>query len=142
MIDIGFKWSHAREYECVEVDGVKVIRQKGTKREKPKEPLMIAGAAKKPLYAQFGELDGSEESCVKFASYWGLLWNESPAAAEALADWRREIRNMKRMMNVLRVDDDEPGGIMRMGPAQGGLEIRPAGEARLRTSWHGRVVRS
>jgi hypothetical protein len=113
MIDIGFKWSHAREYECVEVEGAKVIRQKGTRREKPKEPLMIDGNGKKPLYARFAELDSSEKSCVDFANAWGLLTTESPSQAEPLDFWRKEIRKIKGLMNVLEAKEKPPGGLLR-----------------------------
>jgi hypothetical protein len=121
MIDIGFKWSKAQAYECVEVEGAKVIRQIGDKRDKPKEPLMMDG--NKPLYARFADLDGKEKSCVEFANAWGLLTTESPNRAERLDGWRKEIQKMKGMTNALRVKDDVPGRILRMKPGSRGVEI-------------------
>jgi hypothetical protein len=122
MIDIGFKWSKAQEYECVEIDGVKAIRQKGAQREKPKEPLMIDG--NKPLYARFADLNGKEiSSLLEFANAWGLLTTEAPGQAERLDAWRNEIRKMKGLTNVLRGQDDVPGGILRMKPGSRGTEV-------------------
>jgi hypothetical protein len=121
MIDIGFKWSKAQAYECVEIDGVKVIRPVGDKRDKPKEPLTMNG--NKPLYARFADLDGKERSCVEFANAWGLLTTESPNQAERLDSWRNKIQKMKAMTNVLRTKDDVPGGILRMKPGSRAVEV-------------------
>ena len=82
MIEIGLQWSKARAYEAANVKGVRVIRPVG---ERPHlvEPFKIEG--NKPLHVRFANLDGSEESCLKFANAYGLLrspFKESPYLAE------------------------------------------------------------
>jgi hypothetical protein len=119
MIDIGFRWSHARQYECATINGVRVIRPVPQKQgwETP-EPLMIEGD--KPLYIRFAELTDVkkhpdfERACEKFAEARGLLTTDSPQKAEPLAYWRKEIQNINGLMNVLQVGAKPPGGILRI----------------------------
>jgi hypothetical protein len=65
VIEIGLQWSKARAYEAKNVGGVRFICPIGERRY-PVEPFKIEGDD--PLHVRFANLDGSEESCVKFAS--------------------------------------------------------------------------
>ena len=114
MIDIGFEWTRGLAYECVKDDGAQIIRQTG-KTEKPNppfQPLIMGGD--KPLYARFGELDGSVEACLRFVTSFGLL--KTPAsvgAAERLDEWQREIKKTRSQMSMLSATSEQPGGIVR-----------------------------
>jgi hypothetical protein len=114
MIDISLEWSKARAYEAASVEGVRVIRPVGDRRNRV-EPFKIEGDD--PLHVRFANLDGSEESCVRFANAYGLLKTQSPNKAEPLDDWKRQIRDIKVLMSglQLQVDDDAPGGITLLG---------------------------
>jgi hypothetical protein len=78
----------------------------GKKRDTPFEPLKID--CEKPLFLRFAELDGSEESCLRFAYHWGLLHTESQTASEALEDWRAQIKEMRQRISWLGTDDHKP----------------------------------
>jgi hypothetical protein len=67
---------------------------------------------------RFANLDGSEESCVKFASAYGLL--RSSDQAERLDYWKSEIHNIKMLMSglQLQVNEDTPGGITWLGSSR------------------------
>jgi hypothetical protein len=106
MIDINFQWSHPLAYECVIHGGRKSIKPVGKKRGTPFEPLKIVG--EKPLFLRFAELDGSEESCLRFAHYWGLLHTESQTASEALEDWQGQIKEMRQSVTWFGTDNDVP----------------------------------
>jgi hypothetical protein len=117
---IGLQWSKARTYEAADVKGVRVIRPV---RGRPYlvEPFKIEGD--KPLHMRFANLDGSEESCVKFASNYGLLrfaFRESPDKEERLEDWKREIRDINLLMSglQLQVNEDAQGGITVLGSSR------------------------
>jgi hypothetical protein len=66
---------------------------------------------------RFANLDGSEESCVKFAKAYGLLKAQSSDQAERLDFWKREIHKMKVLESALQlqVNEDAPGGITIFG---------------------------
>jgi hypothetical protein len=115
MIDIGFEWTRGLDYEWVEEDGARIIRQvevPGIKRQTQKdEPLRYTT---KPLYMRFADLDGSADACVGFARAYGLLKTRaSTKASERLDDWQREIRKMRGSRTALKATDEEPGGIAR-----------------------------
>jgi hypothetical protein len=113
VIEIGLQWSKARAYEATNVGGVRFICPIGDRRY-PVEPFKIAG----DLHVRFANLDGSEESCVKFASAYGLL--RSREKAERLDEWKREIRDIKLMISglQLQVIEDTPGGITLLGSSR------------------------
>jgi hypothetical protein len=93
MIDIGFEWKRAHDYECVSTRGQKCIRAIGKGRDNL-EPLKIE--TEKPLYLRFADLDGSEESCLRFARARGLLTTESPTGEETLETWQEQIQAMRQ----------------------------------------------
>src|ERR1700730_12276542 len=106
MIDISFKWTRSLAYECATRGGRKSIAPVGKKRDTPFEPLKID--CEKPLFLRFAELDGSEESCLRFAHHWGLLRTESQIASEALEEWREQIKDMRQRISWFGTDDDAP----------------------------------
>jgi hypothetical protein len=106
MIDISFQWTRSLAYECVTRGGRKWIAPVGKKRDTPFEPLKID--CEKPLFLRFAELDGSEESCLRFAHHWGLLRSELQTSSEALEDWREQIKDMRQRISWFGTDDDEP----------------------------------
>jgi hypothetical protein len=112
MIDINFEWTRAFKYECVASAGRRRIKSVGRKREKL-EPLKIDIDAEKPLYLRFAKLDGSEESCLRFAHHWGLLQSESPTAEEALDDWQQQIQAMRQAVSMFGSEGDLPPEIRR-----------------------------
>jgi predicted nucleic acid-binding Zn ribbon protein len=114
MMEIGLRWLRAETYEAANVQGVRVIRPAG-KRRYWGEPFKIEGDY--PLYVRFANLDRSEESCLKFASLYGLLRSQSRDEAEPLEDWYKEIRNMKALVPLLQLQANEnaPGGITMLG---------------------------
>jgi hypothetical protein len=114
MREIGLRWLRAGAYEAANVEGVRVIRPVG-KRRYWGEPFKIEGDV--PLYVRFANLDGSEESCVKFANAYGLLRSQSRDETEPLEDWNKEIRNMNALVPLLQLQANEnaPGGITMLG---------------------------
>ena len=106
MIDINFQWTRSLAYECVTRGGRKSIAPMGKKRDTPFEPLKID--CEKPLFLRFAELDGSEESCLRFAYHWGLLHTESQIASETLEYWREQIKDMLHRISWFGADDDKP----------------------------------
>jgi hypothetical protein len=106
MIDINFQWTRSLAYECVTRGGRKSIAPVGKKRDTPFEPLKID--CEKPLFLRFAELDGSQESCLRFAYHWGLLHSELQAKSEALEYWREQIKDMRHRISWFGADDDEP----------------------------------
>jgi hypothetical protein len=116
-MEINLRWLRAGAYEAANVKGVRVIRPVGDRRYWG-EPFKTQG--KDPLYVRFANLDRSEESCVKFASAYGLLRSQSRDEAEPLEDWNNEIRTMKALVSLLRlqVNEDAPGGIRLLGSSR------------------------
>jgi hypothetical protein len=110
MIDISFEWKRAHEYECVRVRGHKWLRAIGKGRENF-EPLKIE--MEKPLYLWFADLDGSEESCLRFARVWGLLTTESPAGEEMLETWQEQIQAMRQAREFFGPIDTLPAELAR-----------------------------
>jgi hypothetical protein len=108
MIDIGFEWKRAHDYECVSARGRKWLRAIGKGRD-TLEPLKIE--TEKPLYLRFADLDGSEESCLRFARAWGLLTTESPTGEEMLETWQELIQAMRKTMVRLGVVEESPPSI-------------------------------
>jgi hypothetical protein len=103
MAEIGIQFEWTRAYSSApdkpgyEFSGGQ-IRQIGARKETYR-PQDVP-----ELYHRFAELDGSPESCVLFASKYGLL--QSPAKftkppVEHLDLWRREIRRMKVLVSAL-----------------------------------------
>src|SRR5258706_3559964 len=109
-IAIGFTWSRAFKYECHTRDGRRRIKSVGRKREKL-EPLAIDGET--PLFRRFAELDGSEESCLRFAHHWGLLQSESPTSEEAIDDWQQQIQAMRQSRSMFGSEGDLPPDLRR-----------------------------
>jgi hypothetical protein len=97
-------------------------------------PLKLRG-----LYLEFAQLDMTPESCVGFATKYGLLREAArttpPQPFEDLADWRKEIRkmaqNLQRWQDVVKIDRHGLGtfvevGIMEVFLAPGeGVDARP-----------------
>ncbi len=55
----------------------------------------------KTLFKQFSELDGTPESCVKFANTFGPLINPDTALrGDTLAFWQEEIKKMKNAIEL------------------------------------------
>jgi hypothetical protein len=117
MMEISLRWLRAGAYEAANVKGVRVIRPVGGRRYWG-EPFKIEGNA--PLYVRFANLDRSEESCVKFATYYGLLRAQSRDEAEPLDDWDKEICKMRGLVSLLQlqVKEDAPGGITLLGSSR------------------------
>ena len=101
MIDISFQWTRFHAYEIAKVGSRKVLRPAG---RKPEKFLPLKIETEKPLFIRFSKLDGSDESCLKFAQCWGSLWSEE-AADEFLDDWRSAIRDMQ--MKIAFLEDGE-----------------------------------
>jgi hypothetical protein len=130
-IDIDFEWSVGRCYECVVDEEAKLVVRQTSRQLDLKRPLQTFSE----LYLAFAKLDGSPEACLKFARLWGLL--RQPAklgASERLDDWKREINEMRHLVNaagfvqmggirarMAKVDVElvsgEPGAFMRLHPA-------------------------
>jgi hypothetical protein len=117
MREIGLRWLRAEAYEAANVEGVRVIRPVGKRREWV-QPFKIEGD--NPLHMRFANLDGSEESCVKFANAYGLLRTQSRDQAERFADWKKEIDKINRLVLLLQlqVNEDMPGGITQLGSSR------------------------
>jgi hypothetical protein len=114
MINISFGWKRFHSYEIITRGGRKWIGPAGRKADQI-NPLEIK-SEKKPLYQQFAELDGTDDSCLQFAHYWGLLRTESPTASEMLENWRDEIKTMSSAIAFLGGDEPpkKPGGAFKM----------------------------
>ena len=77
------------------------------------------------LYTQFASLDGSPESCLKFASKFGLLGFSDPMGGEPLGDWQQVIPSMAE---AIKLSQDNPFALSRnlmIAPLQGILVPSP-----------------
>lgn len=79
-------------------------------------PLKLGG-----LYLEFAQLDGTAESCVGFATKYGLLREAarvSQPPSEDLADWRKEIRkmalNIQRWQDIVKIDRKGLGSFVKV----------------------------
>jgi hypothetical protein len=109
-INIDFPWSRGRIYKISEPTlppsddafAAKIdephIQQTG-----PSEPLERPLLHNPHLYLDFAQVDGSPESCRRFAQKWGLLRTHAEVGArEPLSYWRDQIRTMKESVDGLR----------------------------------------
>jgi hypothetical protein len=98
VINVDFPWARGRTYEIVKpANDEPYIRQTG-KNEKPEFPLQNPH-----LYLDFAQLDGSPESCLRFAKAWGLLKTQAGIGEqERLSFWRDQIREMRQTIEGLR----------------------------------------
>jgi hypothetical protein len=100
LVDVDWQWARARQYELGLAKGERVIRQIGRGYDYVRP---LGAQRERPLYLDFVELDGSPETCLAFARGWGLLTSPSPrdGTTESVSDWRTEIKNMKRLVNLV-----------------------------------------
>jgi hypothetical protein len=114
MMEISLRWLRAGAYEAANVKGIRVIRPV-SERHYWVEPFKIEGDH--PLHVRFANLDGKEESCVKFASAYGPLRTQSRDQTERFDDWKKEIDRINGLVSglQLQVHEDAPGGITLLG---------------------------
>jgi hypothetical protein len=111
MIDI--EWSRSLAYEITGAGNMRRIQPTGKRREQF-EPLKIEG--EKPLYLRFIELDGSEESLLRFAHAWGLLRSEKQSTGEFIRDWRNDVEGMKAMASNFGAFSEQTGDELQRVP--------------------------
>jgi hypothetical protein len=99
ILDIDWQWGRAHQYKLGIVKGEQVIRQVGRGRDLIRP---LGGQRKRPLYLDFVECEGSPQSLLAFASIWGLLTTPpQDGAAEPVSAWRKEIKNMKLLLDAV-----------------------------------------
>ena len=91
-----------------------------SKKERLHRPLEFH----KTLYVEFAKLDGSPESCLKFAGRFGLLGLEPKRKGEALVYWQEAITNMGNLIKAAQTDRRALEGL-RIGPLHGVLTPSP-----------------
>jgi hypothetical protein len=72
------------------------------------------------LYAEFAALDGTKESCLKFAHKYGLLFVAKPPKRiydsnplEGLTQWRESIRTIRDTINRCEIGRSRPAEALR-----------------------------
>jgi len=107
-INIDFPWSRGRTYKVIEPtlqssDFAARIDEPHIQQTGRTEPLERPLLHNPHLYLDFAQLDGSSESCRRFAEKWGLLRTHAEVGAhEPLSYWCDQIRTMHESVEGLR----------------------------------------
>jgi hypothetical protein len=115
ILDLNWEWGRAHRYELGTASGEQVIQQIGRGRDRIRP---LGEQRKRPAYLEFATLDASPEACLAFASSWGLLISPPrDGAAEPLDLWRKEIKSLNRLVNVV------PGAIITANSRRTSMKI-------------------